>query len=352
MNASTIDLRSDTVTQPTPQMWDAMRSAKLGDDVLGDDPTVQQLEREFAELLGKPAACFVPSGTMGNQIALRAHTEPGDEIIAHHESHIIHYEGGGPAALSGCLVRSINTPRGLFDREDMEPHVRGCDVHFPVTKLVVLENTQNRGGGAVWPLEQVRRVTIRSRELGLKTHLDGARLWNASVASGHSMQAYADCFDTVTCCFSKGLGTPVGSVLAGDIATIARARRFRKMFGGGMRQAGMLAAACLYAMHHHVARLSTDHDNARLFANEIIKSPLISLAPDQAKHGVETNIVYFELTPHPTLSLDARALCETLKSKGVLMLATGPRRVRAVTHLNVDRDQVFAAAQAVLLAVR
>lgn len=340
-----IDLRSDTVTRPTPAMWDAMRSAPLGDDVLGDDPTVRRLEERFAALLGKAAACFVPSGTMGNQAAIRAHTEPGDEIIAHADSHIILYEGGGPAALSGCMVRPIASPRGVFGVEHLNPLVRGNDVHFPRTRLVVVENTHNRGGGAVWTIEQIRMVTRRARELGLRAHLDGARLWNASVATGTAISVYAEGFDTVTCCFSKGLGCPVGSVLAGDGATIARARRVRKMFGGGMRQAGMLAAACLHAMDHHVARLADDHANAREFARLVATVPGITLDEDQSRHGVETNIVYFDLGP--SVATDAAGLCEALKQRGVLMLATGPRRVRAVTHLDVSRSQAIDAAAAV-----
>ncbi|MFA6045092.1 MAG: GntG family PLP-dependent aldolase [Phycisphaerales bacterium] len=342
--APIIDLRSDTVTRPTPAMREAMMAAPLGDDVLGDDPTVRTLEERFATLMGKPAACFVPSGTMANQIAIRADTEPGDEIIAHEDSHIVLYEGGAPAALSGCLVRMLRGPRGLFGLADVAGAIRSVNDHFPVSKLVVAENTHNRGGGAVWPIATLEELSHMARSRGLKLHLDGARLWNAHVASGVAMSRYGAAFDSISCCFSKGLGAPVGSALAGDGETIRRARRFRKMFGGGMRQSGLLAAAALYAMDHHVSRLAHDHEHARRLAAGLTAINGISLDPDQANHGVETNIVYVDISPKSELT--AAAVCERLSQHNVLVLATGERRIRAVTHLDVDGAGIEAAIKA------
>jgi threonine aldolase len=340
--AAPIDLRSDTVTRPTRAMLDAMLAAPLGDDVLGDDPTVRRLEERFAALVGKPAAVFVPTGTMGNQLAIRAQTEPGDEIIAHQDSHIVHYETGAPAALSGCMVRALTGARGQFSVEDVRAAVRPDNVHCPVSRLLVVENTQNRGGGSVWALALLDSLADAAHEAGLRAHLDGARLWNASVASGVPMARLAQRFDTVTCCFSKGLGAPVGSALAGPADTIARARRFRKMFGGAMRQSGLLAAAAIHAMDHHVERLREDHAAAAELGAALASMPGLSLAPEQASHGVETNIVYFDLSP--SLRADAAGFCRALGERGVLMLPTAARRVRAVTHLDAPRAQVQRAA--------
>lgn len=345
-----IDLRSDTVTQPTQAMRHAMMAAPLGDDVLGDDPTVIELERRFAAHLGKPAACFVPSGSMANQTAIRAQVEGGDEIICHEDSHIINYETGGPAGLSGAMIRALTGPRGQFDADDVERAVRPDNVHSPRSRLVVFENTQNRGGGSVWPLERAKAVSDVARRHGLRVHLDGARLWNASIASGVPMREFAALADTVSCCFSKGLGAPIGSAVAGDAPTIGRVRRFRKMFGGGMRQSGILAAAALYAMDNHVARLADDHANAKHLAGLIAGIPGLSLDPEQARHGVETNIVFFDLAP--SLPLTAAELATRLRAAGVLMIPTGPRRLRAVTHLDVRADQIPLAAQAIAAALR
>lgn len=336
-----IDLRSDTVTRPTPGMREAMMAAPLGDDVLGDDPTVRELEERVAGLMGKAAACFVPSGTMANQIAIRAHTEPGDEIIAHEDSHVVVYEGGGPAALSGCLVRTLRGERGMFGAADVLGAVRSVNDHFPVTKLVVMENTQNRGGGAVWPIAQLEEVSEAARSRGLKLHLDGARLWNAHVASGVSLSRYAALFDTLSCCFSKGLGAPVGSVLVGDGETIRRARRFRKMFGGGMRQSGVLAAAARYALDRHVTRLAQDHAHAQRLAKGLAEIKGLALDPAQAAHGVETNIVYVDVSAKT--GMNAATVCERAGALGVLVLATGEHRFRAVTHLDVSGEAIEAA---------
>ncbi len=331
-----IDLRSDTVTRPTPAMLDAMHRAKVGDDVLGDDPTIIELEARIASLLGKEAAAFVPSGTMANQTAIRAQTEPGDEIIAHGESHIIHYETGGPAALAGCMVRPLTGARGMFTPDDVRAALRPSDHHYPRPAMLVCENTHNRGGGSVWPLERIAAVTGVAAEHGLIRHLDGARLWNACIARGVEPSQYAAHFDTVSVCFSKGLGCPVGSAVAGPAKTIHRVKRFRKMFGGTMRQSGILAAAALYAIEHHFDRMIEDHANARRLADGVAAIEGISVDPTT----IETNMVFFDLAPSLP---DAAAFCAQLKAAGVWVLPTAPRRVRAVTHLDVTRTQIDRA---------
>jgi len=325
-----IDLRSDTVTRPTSAMRQAMAAAEVGDDVLGDDPTVVALERRTAELLGKEAACYMPSGTMTNQVALRVHTEPGDEVLMEAFAHVYLFEAGGPAALSGVMCRLIPGQRGLFTAADVRAALRPRNVHYPPTKLVCVENTHNVGGGSIWPLETVAEVEAAAREAGLRMHLDGARLWNAAAATGIPERAYASHFDSVSVCFSKGLGAPVGSALAGTRAFIERARRFRKQFGGGMRQAGVIAAGALYALEHHRSRLVEDHANAKLLAEGIAAMPGVSI--DAAT--VQTNIVFFEVTAMP-----AAELANRLSRAGVLMLARGTR-IRALTHLDVSRDQI------------
>jgi threonine aldolase len=343
MSTTTIDLRSDTVTRPTPAMRAAMAAAEVGDDVLGDDPTVIALQDKVAKLLGKEAACFVPSGTMANQTAIRAHTEPGDEVLAHEGSHIIHYETGSPAALSGVMIRPINGESGLYDVEDFEELVRPQSSHFARSRLLLIENTHNRGGGSVWPLEQSTRVARRGRELGLRTHLDGARLWNACIATGTTPAEYAAPFDTVSCCFSKGLGAPAGSAVAGDRETITRVHRFRKMFGGTMRQSGILAAACVHAIEHHMVRLSDDHANAARLAAGLAKVSGISVE----RASPRTNMVFFTLEA----GLPAAAeFCRTLESFGVRVLPNGPRRVRAVCHLDVSSADVDRAVHTIARA--
>ncbi len=334
-----VDLRSDTVTHPTPAMRAAMAQAEVGDDVLGDDPTVIRLQERIAEIMGKQAACFVPSGSMANQTAIRAQTEHGDEVIAHEDSHIIHYETGAPAALSGCMIRPLRGPAGLFDAPDVEAAVRTNNAHSPCSRLLVVENTHNRGGGSVWSMDRVQRVTAAARKHGLKLHLDGARIWNACAATGNEPSAYARHFDTVSCCFSKGLGAPVGSAVCGTKETVSRVHRFRKMFGGAMRQSGILAAAALHALEHHRERLTEDHAHARRLAEGLAGVRGVSIPLP-----VESNMVFFDVSE--ALGT-APAVCERLRAKGVWMLPTAPQRVRAVCHLDVDRAGIERAIGAV-----
>ncbi|MDA0802915.1 MAG: GntG family PLP-dependent aldolase [Planctomycetota bacterium] len=337
-----IDLRSDTVTRPTEAMWEAMRRAPLGDDVLGDDPTVQALEAQVAARVGKEAALFVPSGTMANQLAIRCHTQPGDEIIAHESSHIIHYETGSPAALSGCMVRAIGGADGMFDADAVHASVRDRNIHAPRSRLVVIENTSNRGGGTAWPLDLATRAACAAREHSLLVHIDGARLFNASIVRGYTASEFAAIADTVSICFSKGLGAPVGSALCGPASLIEEARRFRKMFGGGMRQSGLLAAACRYALDHHVDRLADDHANARRLASHIQGMPGVQLlCPPEA---TPSNMVFFDLPSAGPKDRPAAALCAALQSRGVRLLAAGPARLRAVTHLDVSAIEIDLAA--------
>lgn len=340
-----IDLRSDTVTRPTPAMRKAMAEAEVGDDVLGDDPTVIKLQERVAALMGKEAAVFVPSGTMANQTAIRAHTEPGDEVICHADSHIIHYETGAPAALAGVMVRPLYGPRGLFDVADVEAAVRPVSSHFACSKLLIIENTHNRGGGSIWPLDQIKRVVAEGRKHNLRVHLDGARIWNASAKTGIAVADYAKHFDTISCCFSKGLGAPVGSAVCGNKDIITRVHRFRKMFGGTMRQSGILAAAALHALENHRSRLVEDHANAHRLAEGLASIP--GLKVDLSE--VETNMVFFDIAQD--VSMNAAQLCDKLKTEGVLMLSTGPRRVRAVCHLDVDAKAIDRAIQVVAACV-
>lgn len=334
-----IDLRSDTVTRPTPGMRRAMAEAEVGDDVFGDDPTVHRLQARCAELLNKEAAIFVPSGSMANQVSIRAQTEHGDEVIAHRESHIYHYEAGAPAALSGCSLRLLEGDRGLFTADQVRSAIRRRDSHYPQSALVIVENTHNRGGGTIWPTEQVAEIREVVDEYGLRMHLDGARLLNACVARSVDPHEYTRYFDTVSVCFSKGLGAPVGSIVAGTASMIKRAHRFRKMFGGGMRQAGVLAAAALYALDHHVERLAEDHANARKLAAALAEMPHVFIDPAT----VETNLVFFEVDERMGT---ADAFCAAMREQQVWMLSEGRRRVRAVTHLDISPADIDRAAAA------
>ncbi len=330
------DLRSDTVTQPTPAMRRVIAEAVVGDDVFGDDPSVNELQEKTAALLGQEAALFVPSGMMANQIAIRIHTSHGDEVICQRDSHAFFYESGAPAALSGVSVRFIEGRRGLFDGADVQALLRPLNNHFAPSRLVIIENTHNRGGGSVWPIEMIADVAAVARKAGLAMHLDGARLFNASVASGVTLAEYARHFDTVSMCYSKGLGAPVGSILAGSRDSIQAAHRFRKMFGGGMRQAGLLAAAATYALDHHIDRLADDHANAKTLAVALAELPTVTIDPDE----VETNILFFEVDPHLG---SAGQVCKRLRESGVLLLPETSTRVRAVTHLDVSAERIEQA---------
>jgi threonine aldolase len=346
MSDAVADLRSDTVTLPSDAMKAAMVSAPLGDDVLGGDPTVRRLEERVAALLGKERALFVPSGTMANQLALRAHTQAGDEVIAHARSHVYAYESGAPAALAGVSLRLFDSLDGSLPPEGLAAAYRdGVDPHAAPTRLLALENTHNACGGVVVPEASVTHATDWARRHGLGTHLDGARIWNAAVASGVEPGRLATAFDTVSVCFSKGLGAPVGSALAGSEPLIRRAYRFRKMYGGGMRQSGILAAAALFALDHHVGRLAEDHARARAFAEHVASCSGLSVALER----VHTNIVYFDVAAdHPMGALDDAGRCRLvgeLAARGVLVLGWG-RSVRAVFHLDVDDEGLAAAISA------
>ena len=333
-----IDLRSDTVTKPTPGMRKAMASADVGDDVYGEDPTVNRLESMAAELLGKEAGLFVPTGVMGNQLSIRVHTQPGDEVLIESSSHLIRYEGGSASSLSGVQLCCVPGTRGLLSSEAVESAIRRPDLHTPSTTLLCLEQTHNVGGGSVYPLETIRQLTALARRHGLAVHLDGARLFNASAKTGVSVAEYAAAFDTVSFCLSKGLGAPVGSMVVSDTVRIQKLRRLRKVFGGGMRQVGILAAAGIYALEHHVTRLSEDHANARHLAQLLQKIPGVTIDVD----SVETNMVMFQV---PQSSKSTDQLLEDCREAGVLLNAVGDRSFRAVTHLDVNYGDMEAAGQ-------
>ncbi len=334
------DLRSDTVTQPTEDMWHAMRSAPLGDDVLGDEPTVQELESRIADLLGKEAGLFTPSGTMANQLAIRAVCEGGDEIVAHRENHIIHYETGGPAALSGCMICGLDGEAGVFDADALEGAIRHADVHHPRTRFVAVENSHNRGGGTVWRLDEFESVSEVAKNHDLHVHVDGARLFNAAAAGEYAPADFLRSADTASVCFSKGLGAPVGSALVGSARLIERTRRFRKMLGGGMRQSGILAGAALHALDHHVPRLGEDHDRAKRLARGIDEIEGLTVEPPHG--GLRTNIVFFHVDP--TLGTAAE-FARGMTDRGVAVYDFDPTRIRAVTHLGVDDAAIDLAIE-------
>jgi threonine aldolase len=332
-----VDLRSDTVTRPTAAMRRAMAEAVVGDDVFGDDPTVKELERRIATLAGKEASVYVPSGTMGNQLAVAAQTEPGDEVLVEAESHIFKYEQGGISANSGCLAHVVQGERGVLPVDALTSAVREEDEHHARLTLVCAENTHNRAGGAVVPLASLRQLSEAARERRVRVHLDGARLWNASVATGIPVREWAACANTVMMCFSKGLGAPVGSILAGPEEVIRRARRIRKRWGGAMRQVGILAAACLHALDVHVERLADDHARAKRLAAGFRLHGFSVPEPD-------TNIVLADIDDP---ALDARSIVEALDARGVRVIQFGPRRLRAIPHLDVDDEGIERAIEAV-----
>jgi threonine aldolase len=334
-----IDLRSDTVTRPTAGMRAAMAAAEVGDDVFGEDPSINRLQDRVAAILGKEAALYVPSGTMSNQICIRVQTQPGDELLCDASCHIYNFEAGGPAVLSGVTCRTIQGDHGILDVTQLEDKVRPGNDHLVRTRLVALENTHNRGGGRVYPLEKVQAISEWAHKNGLLMHLDGARLWNAAVATGIPEATWASNFDSVSVCFSKGLGAPIGSALAGTKEFIQKAKRIRKLFGGGMRQGGVAAAAALYALEHHVERLAEDHRNAQVLASAIADTPGLRLEPPD----VETNLVWIEVEREMG---SARDVAGMMKEKGVLVQAAGPHTLRACTHLDVSAAQAERAAEA------
>jgi threonine aldolase len=336
-SAGVVDLRSDTLTRPTAGMRAAMAAAEVGDDVYGEDPTVNALEARVAALFGHEAALFVPSGTMGNQICLRLLVPPAEELICDSDAHIVTYEHGAAAQLGGIQTRTLPSPRGLLDPVAVATHLRPAGFGTVVTRAVAVEQTHNRGGGAVYPYDQLVALRSLTAEAGVALHCDGARIWNASVATGVSLLAYGALFDTLSVCLSKGLGAPVGSVLVGSASRVAQARVLRKRLGGGMRQAGILAAAGLFALDQHIERLADDHRRASTLAHA-----LASAVPGLTRpKDVETNVVVLDLRATPYTAAELATLC---RAEGLLVSVVGPRRVRMLTHLDVDdADIAFAA---------
>ena len=332
-----VDLRSDTLTKPSPEMRRAMAEAEVGDDVFGEDPTVNLLEKEIAARVGEEAALFVPSGTMANQIAIRSQAQPGDEILLEADCHVFNYESGGAAALAGLLPRQIKGARGMLTVAQIEEHLRGINDHYAPVSMILMENTHNVSGGAILPLDGMRAIAACAQARGLAVHVDGARIFNASVAAGVPVTEYAASCDTLSICFSKGLGAPVGSVLTGTREVITRARRFRKMLGGGMRQAGILAAAARYALAHHVERLAEDHARATRLAAAIGALEGFGIAADPP----DTNIVLVNVTNDRS----APEVCEALAAQGLLCLPRNARQMRLVTHLGLGDDDITRAIE-------
>jgi threonine aldolase len=312
-------------------MRKAIAEAVVGDDVFGDDPTAIELEKRISKLFGKEASVFVPSGTMGNQIALASITEPGDEVILDRNCHIFNYEVAATPALSGVQFNPLDGDRGVITAEQIAPHIRPRNIHQPLSRAITIENTHNRAAGRVWPLDEMKRIRVLAEEHGMKVHLDGARLANAVVKSGISFETFADCADTVSICFSKGLGAPVGSAVAGDEATMAKARRKRKQFGGGMRQVGIVAVAALYALDHHVERLSIDHSHAARLGEAVAATEGLELV-----FPVETNMVIFRADESWGTH---EAALGRLRERGILAGPSGPN-LRMVTHLDVSSEDV------------
>ena len=333
-----IDFRSDTFTKPGPGMLDAMFNAKVGDDVFGEDPTVNKLETMTAELFNMEEALFCPSGTMTNQIAIKCHTQPGDEVICDRVSHIYIYEGGGIAFNSGAQVHPLHGERGRISAESVLGALNPDDIHKPISRLISLENTANRGGGSCYQFSEIQRIKDVCKDHGLNLHLDGARLFNALVATGDTPKQYGEIFDSISICFSKGLGAPVGSVLLGNKQFIKKARRIRKVFGGGMRQAGYLAAAGIYALENNIEGLVKDHIHAKLLADKLLKKDFVGkMMP------VETNIIIFEVIGLYT----AKTLAETLKKFNILVMPISPTQIRMVLHLDISESMVAETVHAI-----
>ncbi len=333
---NTIDLRSDTLTKPTPEMLQAMMNAEVGDDVFGEDPSINALEEKAAEMFGMEAAIFCPSGTMTNQIAINVHTRPGDEVICHPYSHIYLYEGGGVAFNSGCQVKLVEGTRGLLNNEVLRAAINPDDVHAARTGLISLENTVNKGGGACYELEEIQKIRELADEYQIPMHLDGARLFNALVAKGQSAKDFGKLFDSISICLSKGLGCPVGSLLLGSKDFIYQARRVRKKFGGGMRQAGYLAAAGIFALNHNIKRLSEDHMKALKLGEALEQCSWV-----KAIDPIETNIVIFYIKD----DRDENHFIQHLENAGILLVKMGQGKLRFVTHLDISKDQTEQVSQ-------
>jgi len=336
MNTIRIDLFSDTITKPTAEMRKFMSEAEVGDEQQKEDPTVNALVEKVCDLLGKEDAVFLPSGTMCNQIAFRVYCRPGDEIIMDETAHTRHYETGGPAAHSGACMYPVSGKRGIFSASQLEEAVRPENNHLPRSRVVLIEQTSNLGGGSVWPIETIQSVCIAAHRRGLMCHMDGARLFNAAVATGLSAKAYCIAFDSVWIDFSKGLGAPVGAALAGSKEFIQDAWRWKHQFGGAMRQAGIIAAGALYSLNHHVERLADDHENARILSEGLAEVNGIEVEP------VDTNLIFFDVSG---LSVTAEAFNTLLMERGVRVSILGKTRARAVTHLDVSRAQVEEAVK-------
>lgn len=331
-----IDLRSDTVTRPSEAMRKAMYNAEVGDDVFKEDPTVNKLEQFAADLLGKEAALYVSSGVMGNQICLNVLTNPGDEVICERDAHIFNYESGSPAALSGVQLNPIDGKYGIITVEQVEPFIRPSSAYYmPKTKVIEIENTHNRAGGTIWPIENIISMKGLAKKYNLYFHLDGARIWNASVAAGIPVKEYASHFDSISCCLSKGLGAPVGSIIAGSKDFIKEAYRIRKAWGGGMRQAGIIAAAGLYALQNNIDRLKDDHEKAKFLAERINANPNLEID----LKAVQTNILLF----HPK-NISVEEGIKKSKDKGLLLSIGKVDLIRAIAHLDVSFDDVKKAA--------
>jgi threonine aldolase len=333
-----IDLRSDTVTKPSLAMREAMMKAEVGDDVFGEDPTVNRLQEKAAELFKKEAGLFMASGTMANEVAIKTHTQPGDEVITDELSHIVNFETGAPGLLSGVNLHTLPTANGILTADQVRKAIRPDALPNPHTSLISLENTHNYGGGSIYPIETIQSIASVAREYSLKIHLDGARIFNASIASGVLVYEYATYCDSVSFCLSKGLGAPVGSVLLGTKDFIEKARRYRKIFGGGMRQVGILAAAGIYALDNNIERLADDHYNARLLAQAFHNTETFDIYPDEVK----TNIIIVKIKKP---SLTSQQAAGVLREYGILMLPFGARSIRAVTHLDVSKQDILEACK-------
>ncbi|MCY7362611.1 MAG: low-specificity L-threonine aldolase [Ignavibacteria bacterium] len=333
-----IDLRSDTLTKPSKAMLEAMMNAEVGDDVFGEDETVNELQRKCAKLTGKEDALFVPTGVMGNQLAIKCHTQPGDEVIVESESHILNYETSAPAIISNVQLFPVPGKLGVLKVDDIKKHVRSKEYYFPFTGLICLENTHNRAGGTIQPIDVLKNISIFAKEKGIKTHLDGARIFNAYVETGISVKEYADNFDSISFCFSKGLGCPVGSIVCGDKNFIEMARKWRKILGGGMRQVGILAAAAIYSLDNNIERLKDDNKKAKHFAEEINKLDGINLT--SGLDSVQTNIVIFKSD-----RITKESLMDKLKENGLFISSGSYDNLRAVFHMDISDDDLMKSIE-------